>query len=124
MLVLSSEINQNYGNNSEIDQSQEQDEEISVLTSLLPNQGQMHKIAQYCHNKSIKSDSKMEFLINNDMFSSAGTLLSSLLSVNSSSNQMNQYSSSTSNQQDNYYSNNICTLRDLANSLKRKITQG
>ncbi|KAH8582331.1 protein with two PHD Zn fingers [Cryptosporidium sp. chipmunk genotype I] len=126
MLVLNSEVTQNYHPSSGICQiqDQDQDEEISVLTSLLPNQGQMHKIAQYCHNKSMKSDSKMEFLINNDMFSSAGTLLSSLLSVNNSSNHMNKNSSSSSNEQDNYYSSNICTLRDLASSIKRKISQG
>ncbi|OII73429.1 uncharacterized protein cubi_02641 [Cryptosporidium ubiquitum] len=138
MLVSSSEVKQNFGfgsgsgsgsgTNSDPDLDsgsglrQDPDEEISVMTSLLPNQGQMHKIAQYCHNKSMKSESKMEFLINNDMFSSAGTLLSSLLSINGNSSQLT-HSTSLSNNQDNY-SNNIYTLRDLAKSIKRKISEG
>ncbi|KAF7456888.1 protein with two PHD Zn fingers [Cryptosporidium felis] len=101
----------------EVSGEQNEGDEASVFGSLLPNEEQLYKVAHYCHNKSLKSSSKMEFLISNiGMFSSAGTLLSSLLSVNNNS------LSGTSSQ--NNGNSNICTLKDLADSIRRKISQG
>ncbi|KAJ1606051.1 signal peptide-containing protein [Cryptosporidium canis] len=120
MVVLKSEMSQEEAPGGD-DGDQGADEEMSMVAGLLPDQEQMYKIAQYCHNMSVKSQSKMEFLINNDMFSSAGTLLSSLLSINSGYSQEAPFSES---KEEEDHSNSICTLRDLANSLKRRISEG
>lgn len=112
MVVLKSEISQDHA------LGQVEDEEISMVTGLLPNEEQMKKLAQYCHNVSFKSESKMEFLINNGMFLSAKTLLSSLLSLRESCYQGTQ--SSGLNEQGRN-PNSINTLQDLANSMKQNL---
>ncbi|KAK6590359.1 hypothetical protein RS030_162549 [Cryptosporidium xiaoi] len=66
------------------DETKSELSDISILSTLLPNESQIFNIAEYCNKQCIKTNSKMEFLISNpqNMFSSAGTLLSNLLSLN------------------------------------------
>ncbi|KAH8741230.1 hypothetical protein FG386_000137 [Cryptosporidium ryanae] len=68
---------------SSVDQQSELSD-ISILSSFLPNENQIFNIAEYCNKQCNKTNSKMEFLISNkkNMFHSAGTLLSNLISLN------------------------------------------